>query len=165
MAETSNYGEPPLLGPEHKRLAAFAGNWRAEGTSYGAGQNPEAPRANGATWSSEETVRLLDGGFFLISDERATVGLDLLVTHSIIGWDKAAGQYVSHAAENHGHYRRYEIAVSGRIWTFDSGTERARIEFSEDGTCQTVFWEWRPTGDRWLPLCERLNRRIDTGAT
>lgn len=163
MVEPTNYGEPPRLGPEYERLGIFAGNWRAEGTSYGADQDPAAPRANGAAWSSEETVRLLDGGFFLILDERAMVGSDLLVTHAIIGWDKAAGQYVSHAAENHGHYRRYEIAVSGRTWTLDSGTERARIEFSEDGTYQTVFWEWRPKGDRWLPLCERVNRRIDTG--
>ena len=163
MVEPTNYGEPPRLGPEHERLGVFAGTWRAEGTSYGADQDPAAPRANGAAWTSEETVRFLDGGFFLISNERAMVGSDLLVTHAIIGWDKAGGHYVSHAAENHGHYRRYEIGVSGQVWTFGSGTERARIEFSEDGTCQTVFWEWRPNGDRWLPLCERVNRRIHPG--
>jgi hypothetical protein len=45
--------------------------------------------------------------------------------------------------------------------TSDVGeTERARIEFSEDGRQQMITWEWRPR-DQWLPLCDRVAVRQD----
>jgi hypothetical protein len=52
------------------------------------------------------------------------------------------------------------MRVEGRMWTFESNTERATVEMSSDGKRQTVRWEWRPKDDRWLPLCERVNERV-----
>lgn len=145
-----NYGPPPKRGAEHERLGVFVGQWRAEGTSFGGGSP--------ARWISEETTRFHDGGFFLIQDERAKIGDGSeLLTHAVIGFDGTS--YYAHAVENHGFYRRYDVRNDGRIWTFASSTERARIEFSDDGNKQTVVWEWRPRDDRWVPLCERVNVR------
>lgn len=156
----SNYGPPPKLGPAHKRLAAFAGKWRAEGQSFGGkNQGAKHPRANAEKWISKETTAWHSGNFFLVQQEDATVGRDKLITHAIIGYDQRKKQYFSHAVENHGFYRRYAVTARGRVWTFDSGTERACIEFSRDGKTQKVLWEWRPKGTKWLPLCERTNVR------
>jgi hypothetical protein len=148
----SNYGPPPVRGPCHELLAQFAGRWRAEGTSYGRNQNPDRPRDHPEPWVSTETTVWHAGGFFLVVDEVAKVGEEALVTHAVIGFDQAADAYVAHAFENHGHYRRYAVRNDGRTWTWSSSTERARIEFSEDGRSQDVRWEWRPFGDRWC-LC------------
>jgi hypothetical protein len=77
-----------------------------------------------------------------------------------LGYDSEAGQHVAHAFENHGHYRKYAVRVDGRVWTLTAHLERATIEFSEDGNRQTVLWEWRPFDDEWLPLCERVNIKV-----
>jgi hypothetical protein len=156
-----NYGPLPKLGPAHQRLGVFVGKWRAEGKSFGGkDQDAKRPRANAEKWLSKETTAWHPGNFFLVQQEDATIGRDKPITHAIIGYNAEKKQYFSHAVENHGFYRRYKVTVRGRVWIFDSGTERARIEFSRDGKTQKVFWEWRPKGNQWLPLCERTNVRI-----
>jgi hypothetical protein len=32
------------------------------------------------------------------------------------------------------------VTVDGNVWTFSGETERARIEFSDDGRRQTITW-------------------------
>jgi hypothetical protein len=157
---TSNYGPPPVRGQQHDLLSVFVGTWHAEGVSYGEGQDRARPRAHGRPWKSDETTVWHPGGFFLVQHEHAQTGSGTLITHAIVGFDASAGHYVSHAVENHGHYRRYVIHVVDRVWTLTAELERARIEFSEDLRTQSVVWEWRPFGDEWLPLCERTNVRV-----
>ena len=72
----------------------------------------------------------------------------------------ASGTPGSCTFENHGFYRHYEVVVEGKEWTVTGETERARIQFSEDGKTQTITWEWRP-GGQWLPLCDRVARRLE----
>jgi len=76
-----------------------------------------------------------------------------------MGCDDEAGRYFARSFENHGFYRHYEVAVQGRVWTINGETERARIEFSDDGSQQTITWEWRPK-DVWLPLCDRVATKL-----
>ena len=159
----NNYGKPPVRGEHHDRLQIFLGKWHAEGWSYGgAQQDPQNPRAARQRWISDEITEWHAGKFFLVQREHATIGADsALITHAVIGFDDAAQEYYSHAFENHGHYRRYTVRHAGNVWTLTSELERARIEISDDGATQQVTWEWRPHDDRWLPLCERTNRRVD----
>lgn len=156
-----NYGPPPKRGAEHERLAVWVGRWHAEGQSYGGpNQNPSSPKADATKWESDETTVWHPGQFFVVQREDARIGTDSLITHSVLGFDSTSGEYYAHAFENHGYYRRYRVRVEGRIWTFESDTERATVEMSADGKRQTVRWEWRPKDDRWLPLCERVNERV-----
>jgi hypothetical protein len=162
----ANYGPPPVRGPAHERLGVFVGRWHAEGMSYGGpDQDPEAPRARGVPWISGELTEWHPGGFFIVQDEDATIGSQSLITHAMIGWNAGAGHYVAHAIENHGFYRRHIVRNHGAIWTFTASTERATVEFSDDGERQSVLWEWRPSGETWLPLCERTNVRVDQALT
>jgi hypothetical protein len=155
-----NYGPPPERGREHELLNMFVGTWHAEGQSFGENQDRQQPRANGLPWRSDEVTAWHPGGFFLVQQEIALAGSGALITHSVIAYDAEAGHYVAHAFENHGYYRKYDVAVEGRVWTFGASLERARIEFDADHRQQSVSWEWRPEGDEWLPLCERVNKRI-----
>lgn len=157
----NNYGPPPVHGPEHERLGVFVGKWHAEGQSYGRNQDRNDPRANAEPWVSDEVTEWHAGRFFIVQHEDAKTGPAALITHGVIGHDLETGEYVAHAFENHGFHRRYAVHVDGRVWTFSGDTERARIEFSEDGQMQSVAWEWRPFDNEWLPLCDRTNVRLE----
>ncbi|HET6764445.1 MAG TPA: DUF1579 family protein [Longimicrobiaceae bacterium] len=151
---------PPQRGPQHEALAVFLGRWRAEGYAYGrAGQSREDPRGQADEWHSTHTAAWHTGEFFLVQDERATVGGHPFDTLSIIGVDVDTGRYFARCFENHGFYRRYDVAADGAVWTFTGVSERARIEFSPDGGTQTITWEWCPDG-QWMPLCDRVATRI-----
>jgi hypothetical protein len=160
MTMGENYGPAPAHGPEHERLGVFVGTWHAEGLSYGRDQDRNDPRAHAEPWVSDEITAWHAGKFFIIQDEDAKTGPASLVTHAVLGYDPATGAYVAHTFENHGFSRQYAVRVDGRIWTFSGDTERARIEFSEDGQKQSVRWEWRPVDQTWLPLCDRTNVRV-----
>jgi hypothetical protein len=148
-----NYGPAPVRGAQHDKLEMFVGRWHAEGRSFGAD--------TADPWVSDEVTEWHPGKFFVVMREDARIGSSsTLNTHAVWGWDEAAGEYFAHTFENHGHCRRYRVRVDGRAWTLTGTTERARIEFSEDGNRQTVTWEWRPKDDRWVPLCERTNVRV-----
>lgn len=145
----------PERGPHHDALEMFVGDWRAEGESYGGpNQDPRTPRAHPSRWTSTHSARWHTGRFFLVQDERAQVD-GPFDTLSILGWDDEAQCYFARSFENHGFYRHYEMRVEGRVWTLSGPSERARIEFSEDGLTQTIAWDWRPAGE-WLPLCDRV---------
>jgi hypothetical protein len=151
----------PVLGDKHQALAVFLGQWRAEGESYGSSnQPPEDPKSAAEPWTSTHTGEWHTGAFFLIQDERAVVGGKPFDTLSVLGVDAKTGRYFARAFENHGFYRHYDVAVDSRVWTLTGETERARIQFGEDGKTQTITWEWRPK-HRWLPLCDRVARRED----
>ncbi len=162
MGSDINYGPPPVRGARHEQLDVFVGRWYAEGQSFGGPQQDlENPRSNGEQWRSDEVVEWHAGQFFVVGLEDAKIKeRATLVTRWILGFDAQTDELFSFSIEDHGFSRRYAVKVEGRMWTFTGATERASVEFSEDGTRQTVRWEWRPRGDRWLPLCDRVNVRV-----
>lgn len=142
-------------------LAAFLGRWRAEGDAYGGpAQSADAPKSASVPWTSTHSGTWHTGEFFLIQDERATVGGMAFDTLSVLGVEADGTRYFVRSFENHGFQRHYALTVDGRVWTLTGDTERARIEFSADGRTQTIAWEWKPR-DRWLPLCDRVAHRVD----
>lgn len=150
---------PPERGVHHEALEIFIGDWKAEGQSFGGEQQDvRDPRGAPTRWTSTHNARWHTGKFFVIQDERAQVD-GPFDTLSIMGWDDEAGRYFARTFENHGFYRHYDVDVSGNVWTIDGKTERARIEFSDDGKQQTIAWEWRPN-DTWLPLCDRVATKL-----
>ena len=50
----------------HRRLEVFIGDWHAEGTSYGDGQDAADPRASSVPWTSDESYEWLPGSFFVL---------------------------------------------------------------------------------------------------
>ncbi len=142
----------------HEMLAAFLGDWHAEGTSYGGDeQSPDNPHADPTPWSSIHSARWHSGKYFIVQDERANGPFDTL---SLMGWDAEAGRYFARTIENHGFARDYTMIADGLSWTLWGEHERAAHRFSEDGRTQEISWEWKP-GEEWLPLCDRTAHRID----
>ena len=84
------------------------------------------------------------------------VGTNEVRSVSIINYDPDNDYYISRAYENHSFDRDYITRVDGDVWTFTGHTERARIEFTDGGDSQKIFWEWRKPDEPWLPLCDRV---------
>ena len=150
----------PVRSSAHDTLSVFLGEWRAEGISFGGtDQSGADPKANGVTWISTHTARWHTGGFFLIQDERAQIDGKAFDTLSIMGVDTGYKGCFARTFENHGFYRHYGLTVDGRAWLLEGATERARTVFDAEGNTQTITWEWLRDG-RWLPLCDRVARRV-----
>jgi Protein of unknown function (DUF1579) len=157
----SEHETAPTRGAQHEALAAFLGRWRATGKSFaGPKQSADNPKGAAEPWISSHVGMWHTGEFFLIQDERATIGARPFDTLSVLGVDASTGNYFARCFENHGFYRHYELSVAGSVWTLKGDSERALIEFSADGRTQTIVWEWRPK-DHWLPLCDRVAVRED----
>ena len=109
--------------------------------------------------STHET-RWHTGSFFMIEDERAAIAGRPFETHGVLGVDDGTGEYFARTFENHGFHRDYRLSANGNVWTLSGESERARIEFSEDGRTQNINWEWRRDG-KWLPLCDRTAVKTD----
>ena len=152
----------PIRGNNHAALAAFLGEWRAEGTSFGGtDQSGADPRSNGIPWVSTHSTSWHSGEFFLVQDEHAEMAGKPFDTLSVFGVEPG-GALFDRTFDNNGFYRHYTLAVEGRTWLLTGETERATTVFSADGNTQTIAWEWL-RDCKWLPLCDRIASRIGKG--
>lgn len=145
----------------HKRLKVFVGKWSANGDSYGDGQQADDPRASAVPWTSEESYQWLPGGFFLLHQWDANVGERIFSGTEILGYDEAKGHYFTRFFDNGGNHLDYSAEVDGNVWTFSEPQTRATVTVGGRGKRMTFKWEWRKSGSKWLPLCDRLASRID----
>jgi hypothetical protein len=150
----------PMRAASHERLLVFIGKWHAEGVSYATGQTKQNPRGATEKWLSDETYEWLPGRFFVLQRWDATTGANPFQGTAIINFDGDTGNYMTRSYENHGFVRDYVTRVDGEIWTFAGNTERARVEFTDGGNTQKIAWEWRQRGEEWLPLCDRVAKRV-----
>ena len=145
----------------HERLGVFIGKWRAEGDSFAAGQTIQNPRATAEKWLSDETFEWLPGQFFLMQRWDAMIGANRFQGIAIVNWNDINQHFMTRSYENHGFVRDYVTRVDGKIWTFSGDTERARVTFADSDNTQNITWEWRNPGEVWLPLCDRVARRVE----
>ena len=150
-----------LRGAAHERLSVFIGIWHAEGESYAVGQTTNDPRGSVEKWISDETYAWLPGHFFVIQTWDAMTGANPFKGTAIINHDAGTGNYMTRSYENHGFIRDYITHVDRDTWTFTGDTEPARIAFTDGGKTQKIAWEWRKPGEDWLPLCDRVARRVE----
>lgn len=151
----------PKRAAPHERLQIFIGKWHAEGKSYAAGQKKQNPRGVKEKWLSDESFEWLPGQFFVMQRWDAMTGANAFQGIAIISWDDTNKHFVTRSYENHGFVRDYLTSVDGETWTFTGETERARVEFADGGDTQKIAWEWRQIGEDWLPLCDRVAKRVE----
>lgn len=139
--------------PEHALMEMLIGRWRTEG--HNAPAAPDAPRTPVA---GEQTYEWLPGRFFVLGRWSRQFGDSSHVGTSILGEDPERGLF-AHNYDNLGYAREYVVTVRDRVWTLSGRYERARIEFSADGSWFRETWELSKDGTTWQPLCELLGRR------
>lgn len=151
---------PPAPTPEHERLiAAMAGDWVAEETTY-----PSAwdPRGGSSTGRSRSRAGI--GGLFVITDYvQEKEGREVFFGHGVYGWDARAQRYTmqwwdsmaTHGGETvlgrwEGDTLMFarEGAMSRYVYQFGPGRYRFSIVVSHDG------------GASWATMMEGNYRRV-----
>ncbi len=152
--------ELPKPTASHRQLDAFIGKWHAEGFSYADGQQAADPLASAVPWRSDESYEWLPGGFFVLHRWDAMTGERVFQGTQILGFDGNEGGYFTRHFDNAGNHPEYQAKVVGDTWTFTDKSTRATVTVANDGNEMRFNWEWRKDGEKWLPLCDRVARRV-----
>lgn len=129
-------------GPEHARLAPFAGRWRTAGEVLATDSSPALEIAG------TDEYEWLPGGWFLLHRVDVRIGGERVQALEVIGWDGAS--YFMRAFDSQGNVGEMQATVLEGVWTFQGDAERFTGGFGEDGRTLSGRWE-RREGDRWLP--------------
>lgn len=146
MTSTSEAGaQPPRAGPEHERLAPFAGRWKTAGQVLASDAGPALEIAG------TDEYEWMPGGFFLLHRVDVRIGGERVQALEIIGWDAGRGRYFMRSFDSQGGTGEMRASVDGDgTWTFSGETERFTGTFSDGGDTLSGRWE-RREGERWLP--------------
>jgi hypothetical protein len=136
---TFTHAQAPTAGPEHKRLAYFAGTWNFAGD---VGASPMGP-AGQVTF--KEVCELMDGGFALVcrSEGKNPMGPSKAV--SIMSYDAEKKTYTYTAAESNAPAFTALGQVKNQTWTWTTesniGGKRMtmRVTIDESGPREYGF--------------------------
>jgi len=142
-----------------RELKVFVGNWHAEGKSYAEGQDKSKPYASAVAWTSDESYEWLPGNFFLLHKWNAKAGDRIFIGTEIIGYDEAEKTFFTNFFDNAGFHPVYMANFADNIWNFTEPNTKAKVTINDKDTI-TFNWEWRNGDNDWLPLCDRVARRI-----
>lgn len=105
---------PPKPGPEHQKLAYFAGNWQFE-----TDMKP-SPFGPGGKFVYTQTCEWFDGNFALVCHADGKTQSGVIKTLSIMGWDPSAKTYVYFETNTMGQNLFSRGTVEGDTWTWNN---------------------------------------------
>ena len=105
-------GTKPTPGPEHKRLAFFAGQWKFEG------EVKESPLGPGGKWSGTETCEWFAGGFQLVCRTKGTGPKGPMTGMSVMSYDPGRKAYTYYALSSLGDNIFVRGQVQDKVWTW-----------------------------------------------
>ena len=109
----------PTPGPEHKRIAFFAGQWKFEGEAK------ESPLGPGGKFTGTETCEWFAGGFQLVCRSKGTGPKGPMTGMAIMSYDAARKAYTYYALSSLGDNIFVRGQVQDKIWTW---SDEATIE-------------------------------------
>ena len=149
---TTNGQQRP--GREHRRLEIFIGRWNTEGITRATESIPSV-RVNGT-----DTYEWLEGGFFLIHHVDVNMGDDKIRAIEIVGYDDHIKKYPMNFFDSLGNSGTYMASVENGIWKFSGNSERATVQFSDDGNTMTALWEQQMENSKWQPWMDMKLKKI-----
>jgi len=109
----------PTPGPEHKRLSAFAGQWKFEGEAK------ESPLGPAGKMSGTETCEWFAGGFQLVCHSKGTGPKGPMTSMAVMGYDPGRKAYTYYAASSLGDNIFVRGQVQDKVWTW---SDEATVE-------------------------------------
>jgi len=109
----------PTPGPEHKRIAYFAGQWSFQGESK------DSPLGPGGKFSGTETCEWFAGGFQLVCRTKGTGPKGPGTGMSVMSYDPARKAYTYYGLSSHGDNIFVRGQVQDKVWTW---SDEATIE-------------------------------------
>lgn len=158
----------PKPGPEHKKLAVFAGDWKYTGTAQ------TTPLGPGGKFVGTQKGRMILNGFFLecrwkdkgdFGDEKGVVteGVELY------GYDSVNKNYTVVVRESNGASSTGSMTVDGNVWRYTATrTEsdgkvyqfRNLWAVSDDGKRWTLKTELSSDGTSWTLLYDIVMTKV-----
>ena len=105
---------PPKPGPEHQKLAYFAGKWASEGETKASAFGPAGK------FTGSETCEWFDGNFALICRSEGKFGDTTFKGLSVMGYDAAEKTYVYFETNTFGETVFSRGSVAGDTWTWNN---------------------------------------------
>jgi hypothetical protein len=105
-------GAPPKPGPEHAKLAYFAGKWIAEGEMKPSFYGP------GGKFTSTETCEWFSGNFALVCNSEGQMFGSTVKGLSVLSYDPGEKTYVYFETNSMGENTFSRGTVDGDIWTW-----------------------------------------------
>ena len=105
---------PPKPGPEHEKLAYFAGKWESEADMKPSQFGP------GGKFTYTQTCEWFDGNFALVCHSEGKSQAGSFKTLSIMGWDAAAKTYTYFETNTLGQNLFSRGTVEGDTWTWNN---------------------------------------------
>jgi hypothetical protein len=108
---------PPKPGPEHQKLAYFAGKWASEG------ETKPGPFGPGGKFTFTETCEWYAGGFAIVCHSEGKMQEGTVKGLSIMGYDPGEKTYVYFETNSMGESIFSRGTVEGDTWTWANETK------------------------------------------
>ena len=145
----------PKPGPEHKRLAYFAGDWFSE-----ADVKP-SPFGPGGKFTSKDHTRWQPGGFFLVTHSEWKGGMGDGTGLAVMGYNSDEKVYTYHEFNSMGEAVSSKGTVAGDTWTWTSeskmGGKVMKTRFTAKELSPTSYsykFEMAPQSGEWATIME-----------
>jgi hypothetical protein len=143
---------PPKPGPEHQKLAYFAGKWASEG------EMKPSPFGPGGKFTFTETCEWLPGGFALACHSEGKMQEGIVKGLSVMGYDPGEKTYVYFETNSLGENVFSRGRVEGDTWTWTNESKmngkpvRARFTLKQVSADSAAYKFEMSTGDEPLKL-------------
>ena len=107
---------PRKPGPEHQKLAYFAGKWTSEGDMKPSSFGP------GGKFSSSSTCEWFDGNFALVCHSDGAMQTGSVKGLSIMAWDPGAKTYTYFSTNSWGQGGFSRCTAEGDTWAWNNET-------------------------------------------
>jgi uncharacterized protein DUF1579 len=149
--------EPPKPGPEHQKLAYFAGTWTSDGELKA---NPVMPAGK---YTSKDECQWFKGGFALKCDSKGTGPTGPMESASFVGYNAEEKVYTVYGIDSTGMVPSTVAkgSVQGDTWVFTDeskmGGKMVKTRYTMKQltpTSYTFKWEMQGEGGAWSTVME-----------
>ncbi len=143
---------PPKPGPEHQKLAYFAGKWASEGEMKAGAFGP------GGKFTFTETCEWYAGSFALVCNSEGMMQGSTVKGLSVISYDPGEKTYIYFETNSTGENVFSHGAVEGDTWTWNNEGKmygkptRARFTMKQVSSDTAAYKFEMATGDEPLKL-------------
>ncbi|MGH9313175.1 MAG: DUF1579 family protein [Vicinamibacterales bacterium] len=154
---------PPKPGPEHKKVAFFAGTWNFRGEAKASPMGPGGPM------TFKETCEMFEGGFALVCRSEGKSPMGPTKSLSIMSYDVEKKTYTYTAAESNSPVFTALGQTADGTWTWGTESKMAgkmmktKVTIKETGPTSYEFrMELASDGGAFTPFVEGKATRVGT---
>jgi hypothetical protein len=152
---------PPKPGPEHQKLAYFAGRWRSEG------EMKPGPMGPGGKMTGTSTCEWFKGGFHLVCRSDGTGPGGAMQGLGILGYSSERKRYTYYGIDNSGMGDPSYGELVGATWNWEGeslmGGQTVKGRYIiKQGSADSYSWTWEVSmaGGPWTLVGQGTETRM-----